>query len=312
MHSKKLFGNIALIIASLFWGSTFVAQEIGMYHVRPFTFLASRSLLGCLFLFLLIPIMDRIKKKQSTYEKPGKKQKKKLLIGGLCCGIALTVSSGLQQFGMVDGDAGKAGFITAMYILLVPFWGLFSNRKISPVIWGCVGLGVVGLYFLCMKPGTGFTLQTSDIFLILCAISFSIHIVVVDRFSPYVDSVRLSCLQFFITFVLSSILALVFDKPTLSQISTAILPICYAGIFSSGIAFTLQIVAQKYTEPTIASLLMSLESVFSLLTSIVILQKAPSGRELIGCLIMFAAIIISQLPVPAKCRNQDIAKQKNV
>ena len=297
MNSKKLLGNLSLIIAALFWGSTFVAQEIGMNHVRPFTFLASRSLLGFLFLFVLAPIIDIFKKKNNSYEKPTKAQKKSLLIGGLCCGIALTISSGLQQFGMVDGDSGKAGFITAMYILLVPIWGIFMKKKVIPVLWGCVLLGVLGLYFLCMKPGSGFSLQSSDIFLILCAISFSIHIIIVDYFSPKVDGVRLSCIQFFVAFILSTILALIFDKPSFESIMTAILPICYAGIMSSGIAFTLQIIGQKYTEPTVASLLMSLESVFAVITGIIILHQVPSHRELIGCVIMFIAIIISQLPI---------------
>lgn len=297
MHSKRFFGNLSLIIAALFWGSTFVAQEIGMNHVRPFTFLASRSLLGFLFLFILAPIIDIFKKKNNSYEKPTKTQKKSLLIGGLCCGIALTISSGLQQFGMVDGDSGKAGFITAMYILLVPIWGIFMKKKVTPVIWGCVLLGVIGLYFLCMKPGAGFSLHPSDIFLILCAISFSVHIVIVDYFSPKVDGVRLSCIQFFVVFVLSTFLAIIFDKPSFDSIMTAILPICYAGIMSSGIAFTLQIIGQKYTEPTVASLLMSLESVFAVITGIIILHQIPSHRELIGCVIMFIAIIISQLPI---------------
>ena len=297
MHSKRFFGNLSLIIAALFWGSTFVAQEIGMNHVRPFTFLASRSLLGFLFLFILAPIIDIFKKKNNSYEKPTKTQKKSLLIGGLCCGIALTISSGLQQFGMVDGDSGKAGFITAMYILLVPIWGIFMKKKVTPVIWGCVLLGVIGLYFLCMKPGAGFSLHPSDIFLILCAISFSVHIVIVDYFSPKVDGVRLSCIQFFVVFVLSTFLAIIFDKPSFNSIMNAILPICYAGIMSSGIAFTLQIIGQKYTEPTVASLLMSLESVFAVITGIIILHQIPSHRELIGCVIMFIAIIISQLPI---------------
>jgi len=302
MKSKRLLGNSSLVIASLFWGSTFVAQEVGMQYVRPFSFLAARSLLGFLFLLAIIPIIDKFKKSSTASEisDTEKKPKKLLLIGGLFCGIALTISSGLQQFGMVDGDAGKAGFITAMYILLVPVWGLFMKKKVSPVIWACVLLGVIGLYFLCMKPGAGFTLQASDIFLILCAISFSIHIIIVDYFSPKVDGVRLSCIQFFVVFILASILAIIFDKPSFESIISATLPICYAGIMSSGIAFTLQIIGQKYTEPTIASLLMSLESVFAVLTSIIVLHKAPTEREWIGSAIMFVAIIISQLPIGTK------------
>lgn len=303
MKSKTLFGNISLIVTAMIWGSTFVAQEIGMNYVKPFTFLASRSFLGFLFLLVLIPPTTKIKK--DIYKKTEKGGGKFLLVGGTCCGVALTLASGLQQFGLVDGNAGKAGFITAMYILLVPVWGIFLKKKVPPVIWVCVPLGITGLYFLCMEPGAGFSLNSSDIFLILCAIAFSVHIIAVDYFSPKTDGIKLSCVQFFVAFVLSSILAAIFDKPSFSSILSAALPICYAGIFSSGIAYTLQIVAQKYTPPAVASLIMSLESVFAVLTSIVVFRKMPSSHELIGSAIMFAAIIISQLP----SKNQNTAKK---
>lgn len=298
MTSKKLLGNVSLLLGALIWGSTFVAQSVAADSLGPLTFLASRSLLGFLFLIPVAYIMDGIKKKNNTYQKITVKEKKLLLIGGICCGAALTLASALQQFGMTDSNSGKAGFITAMYILLVPVLGIFLKKKITPVVWGCVALGIIGLYLLCMKEGL--KLETSDICLILCAVVFSFHILIVDYFSPKVDGVRLSCIQFFIVFVVSCILAFIFETPSLDTIKAAWFPIFYAGVMSSGIAYTLQIVGQKYTEPTIASLLMSLESVFAVLTGMVVLHQFPTSREWAGCAIMFAAIIISQLPIGKK------------
>lgn len=298
MSTKRLFGNIALLVAALLWGSTFVAQSVASEAVEPFTFLASRSLLGFVFLIPVSFIKDGISKKSGTYEKMSPRTLKLTLLGGLCCGAALTVASGLQQFGMTGDNSGKAGFVTAMYILLVPIFGLFIKKKVRPIIWICVGMGIVGLYLLCMTGDL--TVAPSDIYLMICAVAFSVHILIVDYFSPKVDGVKLSCLQFFVTFVLAGILALIFDETSLDTVLAAWFPIAYAGIMSSGIAYTLQIVGQKHTEPTVASLLMSLESVFAVLTGMVVLSQFPSGRELAGSLIMFAAIVISQLPEKKK------------
>ncbi len=289
-----MLGNLALLIAALLWGSTFVAQSVASEAVEPFTFLASRSLLGFLFLIPVSIIKDALTKRSATEQKATKSGMKTLVIGGVCCGAMLTVASGLQQFGMTADNSGKAGFITAMYILLVPILGLFFKKRVTPIIWCCVGMGVVGLYLLCMTDGLN--LATSDIFLMICAVAFSGHILIVDHFSPKVDGVKLSCIQFFTTFVLATILALIFEDTSMSTILAAWFPIAYAGILSSGIAYTLQIVGQKHTDPAVASLLMSLESVFAVLTSMVVLSQFPTGREFAGSAIMFAAIIISQLP----------------
>ncbi len=294
MSSKRLLGSVALLVAALLWGSTFVAQSVASEAVEPFTFLASRSLLGFLFLIPVSIIKDALAKHSGTYVHHGKKGVKTLVFGGICCGVALTVASGLQQFGMTGDNSGKAGFITAMYILLVPIFGLFIGKKVRPIVWVCVMMGVVGLYLLCMTDG--FSLATSDIFLMVCAVAFSVHILIIDRFSPHVDGVKLSCIQFFTVFVLATVLALIFEDTSFSVILSAWFPIAYAGILSSGIAYTLQIVGQKHTEPTVASLLMSLESVFSVLTGMAVLAQFPTSRELAGSLIMFAAIIVSQLP----------------
>lgn len=294
MKAKRLLGTVALLVASLFWGSTFVAQSVASEAVEPFTFLASRSLLGFVFLIPVSIVKDFVSKKNGTFKPITKKSLEPLIIGGVCCGAALTVASGLQQFGMTGDNSGKAGFITAMYILLVPIFGLFLRKKVNLLTWICVAMGVVGLYLLCMTDGL--TLATSDIFLMICAVAFSVHILIVDHFSPRVDGVKLSLIQFFVVFVLASVLAFAFENTSFDTILEAWLPIAYAGILSSGIAYTLQIVGQKYTEPTLASLLMSLESVFAVLTSVVVLWQFPSERELIGSIVMFAAIIISQLP----------------
>ncbi len=298
MNTKKLFGNLTLLVTALIWGSAFVAQSSGMDYVGPWTFLATRSILGCVFLLPVILVMDMSKKKNGTYKKTSKKEKKFLVLGGICCGIALTIASALQQIGMQECEAGKAGFITAMYILLVPVLSLFFKKKVRPLTWFCVLLGIIGLYLLCMKPG--FKLERGDIYVLLCAVAFSGHILTVDYFSPKTDGVKLSCIQFFTVFVLSGIVTMVSETPTAQSLKDAWLPICYAGIMSSGIGYTLQIVGQKYTEPTVASLLMSLESVFAVLSGIIILHQIPSPREWLGCGVMFLAIIISQLPQKTK------------
>ncbi len=295
MKSKKLFGNLVLLLTALIWGCAFVAQSSGMDYVGPFTFQTSRSILGCLVLIPFILANDAVKKKNNTYEKQNPKT---LILGGILCGTALTVASGLQQYGMQYSTAGKGAFITAMYIVLVPILGLFMKKKVNPIIWISVILGALGLYLLCIKED--FSLGEGDIYLILCAVAFSFHILVVDHFSAKVDGVKLSCLQFGVMFILSAIFMFMTETPNMADIKAAWLPICYAGIMSCGVGYTLQIVGQKYTEPTVASLLMSLESVFAVIAGIILLKEAPSAKEWLGCASMFAAIIIAQIPQKPK------------
>lgn len=295
MKSKKLFGNLVLLLTALIWGCAFVAQSSGMDYVGPFTFQTSRSILGCLVLIPFIFANDAVKKKNNTYEKQNPKT---LILGGILCGTALTVASGLQQYGMQYSTAGKGAFITAMYIVLVPILGLFMKKKVNPIIWISVILGALGLYLLCIKED--FSLGEGDIYLILCAVAFSFHILVVDHFSAKVDGVKLSCLQFGVMFILSAIFMFMTETPNMADIKAAWLPICYAGIMSCGVGYTLQIVGQKYTEPTVASLLMSLESVFAVIAGIILLKEAPSAKEWLGCASMFAAIIIAQIPQKPK------------
>ena len=295
MKSKKLFGNLVLLLTALIWGCAFVAQSSGMDYVGPFTFQTSRSILGSLVLIPFILANDAVKKKNNTYEKQNPKT---LILGGILCGTALTVASGLQQYGMQYSTAGKGAFITAMYIVLVPILGLFMKKKVNPIIWISVILGALGLYLLCIKED--FSLGEGDIYLILCAVAFSFHILVVDHFSAKVDGVKLSCLQFGVMFILSAIFMFMTETPNMADIKAAWLPICYAGIMSCGVGYTLQIVGQKYTEPTVASLLMSLESVFAVIAGIILLKEAPSAKEWLGCASMFAAIIIAQIPQKPK------------
>lgn len=288
---NKTRNTCLLILAAFIWGVAFVAQSVGMDYVGPWTFLASRSIIGALF---LIPVILFLDKKKSKEELAAPKDQKALIVGGLCCGLALTVASIFQQYGIVYTTVGKAGFITALYIVLVPVLGIFFKRKPRLIVWIGVFLAIVGLYFLCMTDSLRFSI--GDSLVLMCALVFSIHILIIDHFSPKVDGVRLSCIQFAVAGAISIIPALVLEQPTWSALVAAAAPILYAGVLSSGVAFTLQIIAQKDYDPTVASLLMSLESVFSVLAGWVILREALSARELFGCILMFAAIILVQLP----------------
>lgn len=316
----KLKYNFLLMLAALIWGSAFVAQSVGMDYLGPFTFNSVRSFMGSLVLLPVIWFMDRQKKsgtkaaggKDVSLEDAGRngenagwgesgksaevkqKEKKTLMIGGLCCGIILTVSSSLQQIGLIYTSAGKAGFITALYILIVPLLGLFLGKRVGGKTWIGVALAVIGMYLLCIKEG--FSISYGDFMVFLCAVVFSLHILTVDYFSPKVDGVRLSCIQFFVCGCLCAVPMVLFERPEIYQILQAWLPLAYAGVLSSGVAYTLQIITQKHLNPTVASLLMSLESVFAALTGWLILNERLSPKELLGCVLVFAAIILAQLP----------------
>ena len=264
---KMSLKNITMLFLTAFiWGVAFVAQSVGMNYIGPFTFSCVRSILGGIVLIPCIWFLDRLKmKEEGVTEKRtmSEKEKKTLLIGGICCGIALCVASNLQQFGVKYTTVGKAGFITALYIVLVPIFGIFLKKKVGVKVWISVAISVVGLYLLCMTEKL--SISKGDFLVLLCAIVFSIHILVIDHFSPLVDGVRMSCIQFWITGILSAIPMFLFEKPSLSAIFAAAVPLLYAGVMSSGVAYTLQIVAQKDADPTVASLILSLESVFSVL-----------------------------------------------
>lgn len=294
INKTALRQSLILFTAALIWGFTFVAQSVGMDYVEPFTFIAMRNIVA---LFVLLPVaafMDRHSKKQPR-QTDRKKDNRLLFFGGICCGIFLFLGSTLQQFGVRDTTVGKAGFISALYMVLVPLFGIFLGKKIGLRIWAAVGLSALGMYLLCMTKGD-FHLQKGDLYLFACAVVFSLQILSVDRFSPLVDGVKLSCMQTLTNAVLGSICMLLFERPDFGSILAAWLPIVYAGALSSGIGYTFQIIGQKNLNPAIASLIMSLESVISALAGWLLLRQTLSPRELAGCALMFLAIILVQLP----------------
>lgn len=301
-HNLKY--NFLLMLAALIWGSAFVAQSVGMDYLGPFSFNCVRSFMGSLVLLPVIWFMDRQKKEtaehdgQKTEEGTREQNKKVLLSGGLCCGVILTLSTSLQQIGIKYTTAGKAGFITALYILIVPLLGLILGKRVGNKTWLGVALAVAGMYLLCIKEG--FSISYGDFMVLLCALVFSLHILAVDYFSPRVDGIRLSCIQFFVCGCISAVPMLVWEHPEISQIIRAWQPLAYAGVLSSGVAYTLQIVTQKHLNPTVASLLMSLESVFAVLTGWLVLNERLSLKELLGCVLVFTAIILAQLPQKQK------------
>lgn len=304
---KKMTGKntLMLFLTAFIWGSAFVAQSVGMDYVGPFTFSCVRSLIGGIFLIPCIWFLDQWRAKNDGTEggkkTVSKEEKKMELIGGICCGLALCVATNLQQIGMQYTTVGKAGFITALYIVLVPIFGIFLKKKVEARIWVSVMISVVGLYLLCITDKL--VLGKGDTLVLLCAVVFTIHILVIDYFSPKADGVRIACIQFFVTGILSAIPMFLFETPRLSNIFAAAVPVLYAGVLSSGVAYTLQIVAQKDADPTVASLILSLESVFSVLGGWMILGQKLSIREIAGCILMFSAIILAQLP--GKPKNEE-------
>ena len=297
MKKTNVKSPLLLFLAAVIWGVAFVAQSVGMEYVGPFTFNAVRSIIGGLVLIPCIFLLDRLKtdeKKEALTAEEKKQSNKTLLIGGICCGICLCVASNLQQIGISYTTVGKAGFITAMYIIIVPVLGIFMKKKIGVQIWISVVMGVIGLYLLCMTES--FSLGKGDAYVLLCALVFSFHILTIDHFSPLVDGVKMSCIQFLVSGILSGVMMFLFEKPEIGAILSAWMPILYAGIMSCGVAYTLQIVGQKDMDPTVASLILSLESVVSVLAGWVLLGQKLSSKELFGCVIMCGAIILAQLP----------------
>lgn len=288
-----------LILAAMIWGLSFVAQSEGMKHVEGFTFNGIRMLMGSAVLMPFI-IVNRIKNPTHTDRTQRKVVCKKYAKAIIPVGLALFVGSNLQQFAFNYTEVGKVGFLTALYMLLVPIFGLFMKKKPPFTVWIGVILGLGGLYLLCMGNTNTFSLGKGEILTLLCAVAFALHIILIDKFASEIDAVVLSCGQFFITGVLSVICMFIFEEPKIAEINATIVPILYAGIMSSGVAFTLQVIGQKYTEPTIASMLLCLESVFSVLFAFLILGQRMELREYIGCAVMFSAIIIAQIPKKQK------------
>lgn len=294
---QQIKSSLILLLTATIWGVAFVAQSVGMEYIGPFTFNAIRCVLGGLVLIPVILLLNR--KKEAGAETGTKENKRILWTGGIACGVILCIASNLQQFGIMEASVGKSGFFTALYIVMIPVIGIFIGKRPGIKLWFCVALAVVGMYLLCMKDGS-FTIERADIMLLLCALAFSFHILVVDYFSPKVDGVKMSCIQFLVCGALSAVGMIFTETPDISNIQAAWLPLLYAGLLSCGVGYTLQIVGQKGINPVIASLIMSLESVISALAGWVILEQVLSLKEIIGCVLMFVAIIITQIPIGNK------------
>ncbi len=301
MNRRSLKNPLLLFITALVWGVAFVAQKDGMAYVGPFTFNCIRSFIGALTLLAALPLLDRIRSREHTFEKGSRRD---ILIGGAACGVVLFVAANLQQYGIALQDAatnvGKAGFITACYCALVPVAGLFIGKKSPLLVWVGAAVAVVGFFFLCLMDGVmagqGLGLGTSDLLLMLCAVGFTVHILVIDHFSPLADGVRISCVQFFVCGLLGLPCMFLFETPVLADILDCAMPILYGGVMSSGVAYTLQIVAQKGVHPAVASLILSLESVVSVLAGYVLQPGSRlTGWEILGCALVFAAVVMVQL-----------------
>ena len=304
MKNKKLLGNSLLLFTAMIWGTAFVFQRVGMESIEPVTFNAARMALAAVFVGSVSFLLWKKEKKSASPARTAEEQRRysrNTVIGGVCCGCFLSAASILQQMGLVYTTAGKAGFITAMYILLVPITGSLLFRKRNTwLVWLAVLFGVAGMYFLCITEE--FRLSHGDTLICLCALFFTFHILCCDHFAPRGDPIRISAIQFATATVISAVAAAVFETPTPEKIASALVPILYCGLVSGGIGYTLQIVAQKYTDPTIASLLMSMESVFAMIAGTVLLGEQMTARELTGCLIMFVAIVLVQIPLPKRDR----------
>nr|MBQ4318861.1 DMT family transporter [Clostridia bacterium] len=292
-----------MFLAAFIWGVSFVAQSEGMNYIGPFTFNGIRSLMAGLALMIIIPVLTKFV--PSVMEEPSgdkKANNRKLLKGGILCGIILFAASSLQQYGIVYTTAGKSGFITAFYIVLVPVCGIFLKKKIGFPVWIAVVLGIVGLYMLSIKEGE--SINIGDFLTLLCSFCYTAHILTIDHYSPFVNGVKLSCIQFSVAGLLSIPFMLIFEEQNLAAIASAVVPLLYSGIMSGAVAFTLQILAQQRTNATVATLIMSLESVFAVLAGWVLLHEVLSVKEFLGCVFMFCAVILAQLPIDEWIKNR--------
>lgn len=285
-------GSIMLLITSLIWGTAFVAQSEGMNFVEPFTYNALRTLLGGIVLIPVIMIFRFLDRKNG--KEKSEYSLKNTIVGGMCCGVALFVASSFQQAGIAHTTAGKAGFVTALYIVIVPIIGIFLHRKMPLKMWLFVAVALVGFRMLCIKENFG--ISVGDLLVFCGAIVFAVHITVIDHFNEKgTDGVLMSCIQFFTAGLLMLICMFIFEKPVVANIVDAGGTILYAGIMSCGVAYTLQILGQRHTEPTLATLLMSLESVFAALSGWLILGEKLNMKEFFGCVLIFAAVILAQI-----------------
>lgn len=326
MKQKKINyrSSFLLFLAAFIWGIAFVAQSVGMDYMGPFTFNGVRSLIGGTVLLPLIAFRAGQVRKRNEQTRTGetdrtektgmaertgtaepaarRKQRQVTLLGGICCGLALCAASMFQQIGIQYTTVGKAGFITTLYIIMVPLLGLLFGKKVRRIVWLGALLAAAGMYLLCVNGRL--ELNRGDILVFICAVLFSVHILVIDFFSPRADGVKLSCIQFYVSGIICTILAFVLETPSLAALMAGIVPVLYAGVMSCGVAYTLQIIGQQDMDPTIASLILSLESVISVLAGWVLLGQTLSLKELAGCALVFAAVILVQLPEKGTAKDQ--------
>lgn len=319
MSKLQIRNSLLLLLTATVWGMGFVAQSVGMEYVGVFTFTSVRSWIAGIVLIPCICILQSMNKKSElgvcledviegqnmTTTVEGKRpeilktERKNLISGGICCGILLAIASSLQQIGVQYTTVGKAGFITAFYIIIVPILGIFFKKRCAPTVWVGVVFALAGLYCLCITGDFaegGALIQKGDFYVFLCALAFSFHILCIDYFSEKTDGVKMACIQFFVCGIITAVPMFLLEQPSLQALLIAWKPVLYAGAISSGVGYTLQIVGQKGMNPTVASLILSLESVVSVIGGLVILGQQLSARETIGCVLMFVAIILAQLP----------------
>ena len=311
VKTHKLRNTFFLFLTAMIWGAAFVAQSVSMDYIGPFTFICLRSVIGGLFLIPVLIVLDGIRKKSQNesadvvnsenilYIETEEKQRlswknKQLIEGGIVCGIFLFFANCFQQTGIQYTTVGKAGFITTFYIIIVPLIGLFFKKYCGILTWIGVVIALAGLYFLCITQKL--TIQRGDALILCCSVLYAGQILAIDHYNPFVDGVKMSCIQFLTGGILGAVFMLLFENPSIAMILSAAGPILYTGIMSTGVGYTLQIVGQKGLNPTVAALILSLESVFSALSGYLFLHQVLTTRELIGCALMFIAIVLAQLP----------------
>jgi drug/metabolite transporter (DMT)-like permease len=291
---QQAVSYILLVIGAFIWGSAFIFQKKGMDYIGPLAFNGIRNLMGSFVLIPFILISDKRKPKEELEKE--KSSRKLLIKAGVICGVFLAAASTVQQYALKYTSTGKVGFITTLYIIFVPIVGVFIGKRFRPVLWISAVLAIVGLYVLCIKKGEGFSLVLGDWLALACAFLFAFQILSLDKFTPLVNPVKLASIEFFVCGVICCVLMFIFEKPTLSAVLSAYIPLLYAGLLSTGVAYTFQAVAQKHANPVMASLIMSLESVFCVLTGWALLHETLTPRETVGCIIIFIGVIITQLP----------------
>lgn len=294
----SLKGVVILLLTALIWGISFVSQSVGAESVEPFTFMGIRTFMGATVLLPIVLIRDKKIKKDLTSKQLAdfKRNNKKTIFYGIILGLFLSAATNFQQFAFNYSSAGKIAFITATYMFFVPIVGLFFKKRVPFVTWICVAFGFLGLFLLCFPKGSDFgDINKGDVLSLICALFFCGQILLIEKFSPSCDGIKLSCVQFYTDGIITLILMFIFETPKWNSIKSAALPLLYSGIMSCGIAYTLQVIGQKYCEATVASLIMCMESVFATLSAAIILHESLTPQEIIGCVVMFSAIIFSQL-----------------